>query len=316
MAHLILLVGPPGSGKSSYCNQLKDFVRVSQDDQGKKGHMEVFNQALVEGKDIIVDRMNFSKEQRNRFLLPAKKAGYTTEIIVHHVPRDICFDRMMEREGHPTINGAAAWKGVGTGTRSEELNNQILENVKIEKARQANSALDTFFSKYERVSDLEADTVVRLGWNNPEIKCKTKAIGIDLDGTMCNIDHRLHYVKGEKKRWGDFFREIPNDTVNEWCRQLVWAMQEDHQIVYCSGRPDNTRRDSEDWLRRHGVGADFLYMRQRNDFRQDDIVKEIILEFELKPRYDILMVVDDRQQVVNMWRKHGITCLQCAPGDF
>jgi len=30
----------------------------------------------------------------------------------------------------------------------------------------------------------------------------------------------------------------------------------------------------------------------------------------------IEFVVDDRQQVVDMWRRNGITCLQCDVGDF
>ena len=31
---------------------------------------------------------------------------------------------------------------------------------------------------------------------------------------------------------------------------------------------------------------------------------------------DVLMTVDDRQRVVDMWRAEGLTCLQVAPGDF
>jgi len=27
-------------------------------------------------------------------------------------------------------------------------------------------------------------------------------------------------------------------------------------------------------------------------------------------------VIDDRQVVVDFWRAEGLTCLQCAPGDF
>ena len=31
---------------------------------------------------------------------------------------------------------------------------------------------------------------------------------------------------------------------------------------------------------------------------------------------DVLMCVDDRQKVVDMWRSEGLTCFQVAPGDF
>jgi hypothetical protein len=30
----------------------------------------------------------------------------------------------------------------------------------------------------------------------------------------------------------------------------------------------------------------------------------------------ILFVVEDRSRVVEMWRSEGLTCLQCAHGDF
>jgi len=33
-------------------------------------------------------------------------------------------------------------------------------------------------------------------------------------------------------------------------------------------------------------------------------------------RKDILCVFDDRQKVVDMWRKNGITCFQVNYGDF
>jgi hypothetical protein len=30
----------------------------------------------------------------------------------------------------------------------------------------------------------------------------------------------------------------------------------------------------------------------------------------------VLFVVEDRNRVVEMWRKEGLVCLQCAPGEF
>jgi hypothetical protein len=30
----------------------------------------------------------------------------------------------------------------------------------------------------------------------------------------------------------------------------------------------------------------------------------------------VLLVVEDRTRVVQMWREEGLVCLQCAPGEF
>ncbi len=127
---LTLLVGPPGSGKSTYAKNLIEndgdhgaaTVRISQDDQGKNEHLVLFISAIAYNKNVIVDRMNFNKGQRNKYLDIAKKAGYHTKIIVLHEAESICLERCIKRQYQPTI-------------KNEDT---------------AKKALNTFFSKYER----------------------------------------------------------------------------------------------------------------------------------------------------------------------
>lgn len=292
MKQLIVLVGPPGSGKSTLAKQYESegFVRVSQDDQGKAGHHEVFDRAIDQGKNIVVDRMNFSVQQRKPYLSVAESAGYETHIIVVHYPRSECFKRVMAREDHPTIKDESA----------------------------ANSALNTFFSKYERPKPDEAHNVV---FTYPGGE-KPKVVVCDLDGTLCNLDSRLHHVRkpaGEKKNWKGFFDDLINDEPHEWCFQLVHAMAESgFPVVYASGRPDDYKRKTEQWLRENNLDLhdNRLYMRCRGDHREDFIAKEIILDFEILTRFTPLFFIDDRQQVVDFWRSRGYTALQCAKGDF
>jgi len=283
---LIILVGPPGSGKSTYAKEkYPSYFYINQDSQGKEEHLKLFKEALKENKNIIVDRMNFNKDQRNRYLQPAKDLGYKSKIIVFHVPKQTCIDRCIDRQDHPTI--------------------------KLEE--DAYKAVNFFFKSYERVEDNEADEIERLGW----LTYYNPIIVSDLDGTLCNLDHRLHFIKNEKKDWKSFFNNLIHDTPNDWCLELLKGVRGHNRILFCSGRPDSYRKQTEEWLDEN-IQSDYeyLFMRSRNDFRQDDIVKEIILEFEIKTRYTVLCWIDDRKQVVDKIRSHGITVLQCAPGDF
>ena len=139
----------------------------------------------------------------------------------------------------------------------------------------------------------------------------------DLDGTLCNVDHRLHHVrKTGKKDWKAFFEALPQDSVNLAISDILDRLCLDYQIILCSGRPEKYRTLTMGWLGANDIQYDKLFMRQNGDYRPDNVVKEEIYLNHIEPNYTIMGVFDDRQQVVDMWRSHGLTCLQCAPGDF
>ena len=134
----------------------------------------------------------------------------------------------------------------------------------------------------------------------------TQTIICDLDGTLCNIEHRRHLVEGEKKNWKLFFDEMHKDTANAWCVLLLAAMRSRPatEIVFVTGRPDSHKGMTEEWLSRHGFAGNDLFMRKTGDYRPDWQIKEEILNKHLKDRL-ILFVIDDRKQVVDMWRRNG-----------
>ena len=146
---------------------------------------------------------------------------------------------------------------------------------------------------------------------------KHKAIIVDLDGTLCDIEHRIHHVKSKPKNWQAFNQGIDQDKSYFWCIELIAAMKaRGYKVFFVTGRQESSREMTVSWLTRHHVDYDELYMRGNRDFREDSDVKEEIYYSKIEPVAQVLFVVDDRKSVVDRWRELKLTCLQCAPGDF
>lgn len=146
-----------------------------------------------------------------------------------------------------------------------------------------------------------------------------KIIIFDLDGTIALIDHRRHFVQNGKNEWGKFYAACVDDLPNQPIIEIYGALSRSlgcENIEIWSGRSDLTKLDTACWLYANLPvrSTVTLKMRRHGDNTPDDELKERwLLE---KGVENILMVFDDRDKVVNMWRKHGITCLQVAKGDF
>jgi uncharacterized HAD superfamily protein len=146
---------------------------------------------------------------------------------------------------------------------------------------------------------------------------KQKAIIVDLDGTLCDVEHRVHHVEGENKNWYQFNKLLVHDPLNNWCFELIEAMgARDYKIIFVTGRGEGNREPTEEWLKRHNIVYEHLFMRSLLDQREDGDVKEDIYRQYIENNYDVLFVVDDRKSVVDRWREIKLVCLQCAPGNF
>ncbi|WP_428966447.1 phosphatase domain-containing protein [Micromonospora fluostatini] len=89
------------------------------------------------------------------------------------------------------------------------------------------------------------------------------------------------------------------------------------RIILMSGRDERCRRQTEAYLGLHDIPSDGLFMRTAKDNRKDSVVKHELYHRWIEPVYDVQLVVDDRQQVVDMWRSElGLPCLQVAEGNF
>lgn len=140
----------------------------------------------------------------------------------------------------------------------------------------------------------------------------------DIDGTLADNTHRQHLVADGQMSWEKFFQQMGEDTpvvpIIDLCKTLTASKQ--YEVLLFTGRPERYRKLTEQWLTWNGVPDLPLEMRNDGDTRPDSEVKQDMLKALLSKGAEIAFVVDDRQSVVDMWRKNGVICLQCAPHNF
>lgn len=123
------------------------------------------------------------------------------------------------------------------------------------------------------------------------------------------------------------YTRVNEDTVDTAVRDIVQKYAfgpefDTTHVVIVSGRDNTCRTDTEQWLKDNQIPYAELYMRDpelkdENGNKLDDtIIKKDIYEEWIKPRYNVLFVLDDRDRVVKMWREQGLKVLQVEEGDF
>ena len=139
----------------------------------------------------------------------------------------------------------------------------------------------------------------------------------DVDGTIADVQHRRHLVQTKPSNWHAFRAAAAQDTP---CVPVIKTLQalfaQGNRIVLCSGRVEDERDLTERWMLQHKVWYHKLYMRPNGDYRADDIVKSELLDQILADGFQPIMAFDDRQRVVDMWRRRGIVCAQVAEENF
>lgn len=127
----------------------------------------------------------------------------------------------------------------------------------------------------------------------------------DIDGTVAHMNDRSPY---------DWSR-VGEDSIDDTVRDLLLRYYDTTSIVYVSGRDESCKDITKEWMAKHDVPLGQLFMRKKGDNRKDTEVKREIYKRHLKD-YNILFVLDDRNQVVKMWREEGLKVFQVAEGDF
>ncbi len=153
----------------------------------------------------------------------------------------------------------------------------------------------------------------------------TDAICIDLDGTIANLEHRLHHIRKKPKDYDAFNAAMSEDTPildTLWLIDLLitgWYEQGDFVFFICTCRSEDYRDVTKNWLYKHAsrliVATHEMLMRPSKDEREDTIIKDEMRQIIEGWGFNIRFVLEDRQSVCQMWREKGITCLQVNKWD-
>lgn len=308
MSRLLIMRGLPASGKSTFAKEWvaedrATRVRVNRDDLRMMIHDGFHLKGVTEltiikardllilgllkaGKDVVVDDTNLPSRTMRDLLNLGRRAGaiITVEDLTH-VPLEVCIDRDAKR-----YDGANSRACVGE---------DVIRQMHQAYIKGKESPLPV-----PELAPVTPDVVVPYEAN----ETLAKVVLVDLDGTMALMNGRGAY------EWHRVDEDLPNTAVIQTVEALHAA---GFLVVFASGRDGSCCDKTVLWLEKHLSFQDWdLYMRPEGDMRKDSIVKLEIFNNHIRNRYNVQMVLDDRDQVVELWRSLGIPCFQVAPGAF
>ena len=298
---LLILVGPPGSGKSTFAKyQLRteeNWFRVNRDDLRL---MQFSQENLSEDEETLLTKMVDSviiSLLNNKVNVVVDATHTRKEFLNQYISKfnhlaDISF-KLFEVE-------------------TEELKQRVIQRHQETGKFIPPNVLKRFIEQYENIKntfDFSMRPKVR-----PENIIRTqapslpKAVICDLDGTLALLNGRSPFDASKCDQ------DLPNIPVVNMVKNYY---QLGYKILLVSGREDVYQPQTEKWLARLNISYTELIMRKAGDYRKDAIIKREIFETFIDGKYFVELVLDDRNQVVDLWRNDlQLPCFQVFYGDF
>jgi predicted kinase len=283
MKKVLILQGLPGSGKSQFARELLlahpgRWVRTNKDLLREMAHGSHWSPA----------NEKFIVELRNTTILMALQAG--KHVIVDDTNFEDNINQIQE-----LVQGQAQVK-----VNDSFLKVPVEECIRRDLLRPKSVGKDVIMKMYNQ---FVLPQLVKSVVYNPDLP---DAIIVDLDGTLRIMGDRSPYDLSGCDR------DLPNLPVVE----TVQKLQDSKTIIIMSGRTDDALKQTEAWLAKYGINYQHLYMRKTNDLRKDAMIKQELFDRFVRDKYNVSFVIDDRQQVVDMWRGLGLIVFQVGVGDF
>ena len=278
-----MLKGLPASGKSTYAKELskQGWKRVNKDDLRS-----------------MIDGGIWSKENEDIILLVRDNI---INISLHRGFNVVVDDTNFSPEHEKNLRSLSEVHGAEFKVKLFDvpLKECIERDAKRTIGHVGKKVIIDMYNKYLK----KEPTYIPLNENLPNCYI------FDIDGTLAKMGDRKFY------EWKKVGLDTPNDPVISLYNNLRKSSATATFIIL-SGRDEECRPETEEWLRKNVGFYDVLLMRPKGDMRKDFIVKNEIYDAHIKDKYNVLAIFDDRNQVVELWRSLGLPCLQVADGDF
>lgn len=172
--------------------------------------------------------------------------------------------------------------------------------------------IEKYFNDFERLKEnFDFSPITKKDLKNEirhQNKDLPKAIICDLDGTLALLNGRNPFDASK----------CDEDLLNEPVANVLKNYKSlGYNILLVSGREEQYKEPTLRFLEKYAIPFDELLMRKSKDSRKDAIIKTEIYNECIKDQYFIEFVLDDRNQVVDTWRKDlKLPCFQVFYGDF
>lgn len=295
---VIILIGLPGSGKSTWAHSFiqknASYVRINRDDfrfmlknlpilepKGEELINKLQNNAILSALgmkyNVIVDNTNLKAKYINQI---CEMVQYRADVEFMYM--DCSVDKCIERDK----------------LRERKVGDTIIKRM----SNDLKVLLDSFdFSQRPMKSRVEHSK--ELIKNKKYDKNLKDCVICDIDGTLALMGDRSPFD------WNRVDRDFLNDVVKQ---HLIMAKAAGKEIIIVSGRDSVCKDLTEEWLKYNDIPYDKIFMRPKNDFRKDNIIKGEIYDEEIQGKYNVFVVYDDRNQVISMWRSLGLDVFQVA----
>lgn len=297
-----ILHGLPASGKTTFAKQFvkdnKNFKRLSRDDfrhmldgYSSQGSLENtitkmissnLEHLLKDGFSVVIDNTNLRLKYIKDYMKVIRQISPTVPVTITSFA-NVPYEEILKRDEN----------------REAKVGKEVIDRMMQQLKANSIHSLRKVISDY----DSEGGLFSPVDNNYKDIPY---AIICDIDGTLSHMKDRSPY---DWKRVGE-------DSLDKQIYGLLLKYSRSADIILLSGRDGSCEEETKEWLNKHQVPFDLLYMRAAGDQRKDNIVKYELFKNHIEGNWNILFVLDDRNQVVKMWRQIGLKCFQVEDGDF